>query len=115
MKTPIMLNDWANMTPDEALQAFAPSRDQIATLDADVEILMADYDGGAYEGRAFVLLRKDGKLYEVHGSHCSCYGLEGQFDPEETSIEELRERIKRYGRVSNGNDAILLKLLESLQ
>jgi hypothetical protein len=53
------------------------------------EILYAWYEYQCYEGEAALLLRKDGVLYEVHGSHCSCYGLEGQFDPEETSKEAL--------------------------
>ena len=53
------------------------------------EILVALYDGGSYDGLAFVLFHRDGKLYEVHGSHCSCYGLEGQWSPEETSWAAL--------------------------
>lgn len=52
-------------------------------------VLMAWYGQGDYEGGAFVLFEADGKLYEVHGSHCSCYGLEGQWDPEETNVEAL--------------------------
>ena len=33
--------------------------------------------------------RSDGALFENHGSHCSCYGFEGQFSPEETNLEYL--------------------------
>jgi len=33
--------------------------------------------------------RKTGKIYETHGGHCSCYGFEGQFEPEETNLEYL--------------------------
>lgn len=57
----------------------------------NIEILWAEYDMDGYEGSAFVLFRKDGKLYRVDGSHCSCYGLEGQWLPEETSWEVLKE------------------------
>lgn len=57
-----------------------------------VEILLAVYETSTYQGYAFVLFRKDGKLYEVNGSHCSCYGLEGQWTPEETSIPVLKLR-----------------------
>lgn len=60
----------------------------------DCKILLAWYGYGDYDGAAFVLFDRDGKLYEVDGSHCSCYGLEGQWDPEETSVEALRHRIK---------------------
>lgn len=59
-----------------------------------VKILLAWYGYGDYDGSTFVLFERDGKLYEVNGSHCSCYGLEGQWDPEETAVAELRYRMK---------------------
>lgn len=60
------------------------------------EFFLASYTYEDYEGRAFVLFRRDGKLWEVHGSHCSCYGLEGQWDPEETTMEALEKRNFAY-------------------
>ena len=63
-----------------------------ASFPTEDQILFASYDTPSYEGDAFVLLKIDGVLYEVHGSHCSCYGLEDQWDPEETTIEALRMR-----------------------
>jgi hypothetical protein len=59
-------------------------------------IYIASYEEGSYEGDAFVLFERDGKLYEVNGSHCSCMGLEGQWKPEETSWEALAH-IMRVG------------------
>ena len=59
------------------------------------KILLADYRYEDYSGSAFVLFEKDGKLYEDHGSHCSCYGLEDQWSPEETSAEELLYRLEK--------------------
>ena len=59
-------------------------------------VLIAYYDGH-YGGEAFVLYRKSGKLYEVNGSHCSCYGLEDQWNPEVTSKEALLMR-KRWSQ-----------------
>ena len=56
------------------------------------EILFAQYECGNYEGEAFVLLRRGTQLYEVNGSHCSCYGLEGQWGEEETSYDALMVR-----------------------
>jgi hypothetical protein len=58
-----------------------------------IEVLLAYYCYENYSGEAFVLFRQDGKLYEVNGSHCSCYGLEGQWSPEETTIEALEHRM----------------------
>lgn len=64
---------------------------------AHVDVLLASYGCESYTGDAFVLFRnnKDGQLYENHGSHCSCYGLEDQWDEESTSIESLRRRINK--------------------
>jgi hypothetical protein len=58
-----------------------------------VEVLLASYGYENYSGDAFVLFQRDGKLFEVNGSHCSCYGLEGQWEPEETSKEALLQRL----------------------
>ena len=57
-----------------------------------VEIIYAQYDCEYYEGYAFVLFRKDGKLYEVNGSHCSCFGLEDCWQPEETTLAAMLAR-----------------------
>jgi len=58
----------------------------------DVKILYASYNYEDYSGSTFVLFKRNGKLYEVHGSHCSCYGLEGQWDPEETFVKAFDKR-----------------------
>ena len=68
------------------------------------EVLIAWYGDGCYCGAAFVLYRKDGKLFEVNGSHCSCYGLEDQWEPEETTWEVLAIRDLR-GSYDGGNEA----------
>lgn len=74
-------------------------------------ILFAAYKSEAYEGSALVVFMKDGKLYEVHGSHCSCYGLENQWDPEETSMEALKIRDFSYYGFNGGAEAVLLDLV----
>lgn len=70
----------------------------------DVSILMAWYGDGDYSGSAFVLYEKDGQLYEVHGSHCSCYGLEDQWEPEETSVEALAHVLTDGYMISDSYD-----------
>jgi hypothetical protein len=64
------------------------------TLPQDANILIAYYSCANYEGQAYVLYEQGGKLFEVTGGHCSCNGLEGQWEPEETSISALRMIIK---------------------
>lgn len=71
------------------------------SLGAEIEILYAWYDTGNWEGDAFVIFMENGKLFEVNGSHCSCYGLEGQWSPEETSLKALRYTLD-HGTKFNG-------------
>lgn len=60
---------------------------------AGASILLAEYRYENYEGSAFVLFERDGQWFEVNGSHCSCYGLEGQWSPESTTKADLRFRL----------------------
>lgn len=62
---------------------------------AGAEILLASYGLPAYEGYAFVLLRRGDKLFEVNGGHCSCRGLEDQWQEEETSWVALKMRFEQ--------------------
>jgi hypothetical protein len=83
------------------------------TFPTEEQILFAVYDTPDYDGYGFVLLKIDGVLYEVHGSHCSCYGLEDQWELEETTIEALRMRPRdsyrdySYGVKTEAMDAYL--------
>jgi hypothetical protein len=63
----------------------------------DAVIYAAVYSYEDYSGSAFVLFEKDGKLFSVHGSHCSCYGLEGQWSPEEESWEVILHWLDKGG------------------
>lgn len=64
-------------------------------VDLPDEVLLAAYDTPAYEGYADVIYRQSDRYYWVHGSHCSCYGLEGQWAPEQYSSEQLIEALRR--------------------
>ena len=61
----------------------------------DVNILFASYSYANYSGDAWVLFEQDGQLFEVNGSHCSCYGLEGQWNKEPVVLEELKNRLEK--------------------
>lgn len=52
------------------------------------EIVYAGYTYEEYSGNAIVVFRRDGKWFENHDGHCSCYGLE-DWKPEETTREAL--------------------------
>ena len=75
-------------TVEDIIEAFDISSDALR----EATILFASYLQGYYDGSALVLFERGGKLYEVNGSHCSCYGLEDQWEPEETSMAAIRMR-----------------------
>ena len=93
------LNDWKESGLEGMKSDFGI--DDAALVGA--KILLASYGYEDYVGSAFVLFERDGKLYEVNGGHCSCYGLseqsysgdtETQWQPEETTLESLRHRLE---------------------
>ncbi len=53
------------------------------------EVILADYRYESYEGDAWIVYRNGEKYYSIDAGHCSCYGLEGQFDPEEYDTKDL--------------------------
>jgi hypothetical protein len=73
----------------------------------DAQIIVAAYEYEDYSGAAWVLFRgDDGALYEVNGWHCSCHGLEGQWEPEPTTVEAIRIRADHW------NDPKVVELVE---
>ncbi len=59
-------------------------------------VIHACYEYEDYSGSAGVVFVDDGLIYTVSGSHCSCYGLEEQWDPCEMPLAALR-RIEKDG------------------
>ena len=60
------------------------------------KVLFARYSYEDYSGDADVAWQnEDGSIGYVSGGHCSCYGLEGQWDPEIYSVETARGMIER--------------------
>lgn len=72
--------------------------------------ILVYYHVGGYEMDAFCLYAKDCKFYTVHGSHCSCYGLEGQWEPEETSLEYIKriESIRKHSEANNDDHIVAM-------
>lgn len=116
---PLFLNDWsdkfgvmsdfenlymskaeyeaeAEASPYRNVEAWVERKQQADKLILKwdkINVLFASYGTGNYEGDAFVLYEQGGELFEVNGGHCSCYGLEGQFDGEKVILEELKNRL----------------------
>lgn len=84
-------NDWSEGDIEDVASSFDVHMSELE----GVTIIHADYTYEDYSGSAYVLYEQNGKYYEVHGSHCSCMGLEGQWDPEECTLVELKEMLTR--------------------
>lgn len=92
------------------IQNFTSVEDVIREYAAPADALkgatvhLAWYGYGDYCGSSLVVFEKDGKLFEVNGSHCSCNGLEDQWSPEETLWEALAMR-DLSGEEESSNEA----------
>lgn len=84
-------------------EAAKPIMERLERLD----VLIAYESVGSWgcDSTSFFVFKdkETGVLYEMHGSHCSCYGFEGQFGLEETTIEALKSRVE-YARSRNQDD-----------
>jgi hypothetical protein len=90
---------------------FADREDVLKNFNIDKlngVILFAGYDYEDYSGSADVIFVEKGKLYHVEGSHCSCYGLEDQWNPVELPIEAIQHLCEKgYGPLNRYKDHIL--------
>ncbi len=82
---PVYLHNWSDFSD--------MARDFEQPISHEIDVLLASYGTDNYCGDAFVLFRKDDKLFEVNAGHCSCYGVEDQWSPEETTVASLRKRL----------------------
>ncbi len=65
---------------------------------------------GTRTGDACVIYRNGDKYYAIDACHCSCYGLEGKFDPEVYDKETLIaawEKSNPYGAAEEAKPIIL--------
>ena len=114
MKT-IWLNDWQDADKAKLEKLFALKSGALA----DIELLLASYKQGDDSGYGFIFFRLNQQFFEVNVSHDSECNLQGQWEPEDTSIEALLFRLHRgnlgSSRASeNIFDEALKTLLKSL-
>lgn len=104
-----MLEDFA-----EADWPWLPREEQKPPLSlAGYAVIYAVYEQDGYDGSAEVLLRHKatGDLYTVEADHCSCYGLEGQWELKRTHVDVLRARLATRRRRCSAAES--LKALEA--
>lgn len=94
LQEPVFLNNWSSREDVVSdYSEYSWSSEEEKRIEINGNILFASYGSANYSGDAFVLYERDGELFEVGGSHCSCYGLEGQWSPDGVTIEELEHRL----------------------
>jgi hypothetical protein len=95
--------DWADHADmvGDFTEYGKPAPKDLAT---DREVLFACYTYEDYSGFATVIFKRDGKLFEVSGSHCSCFGLEGQWLPQPVTWAALALRPDSSYRPPEANE-----------
>jgi hypothetical protein len=87
----IFLNDWREGGMRALKDAFGITDRHLEGF----ELLLASYCRDSFGGEAFVLLCREGQLFEVNASHDTDAGMAGQWEPEATFIEALRHRLEK--------------------
>ena len=112
INSPIIIEDgqWTNV--DQIFDDYQVTEDDRPYC----KIILGYYIYESYQGDSFVLFldSRDNKLYEVNGSHCSCYGLEDQWKPELVDLESLSHRIDNgsFGKDYDDNNTFGKELKE---
>ena len=105
----IKLEDYESVSDEELRKSIASSY-EITEEELDkYDILLAYQSVGSWgcDSMAHLIMRRkeDDALMYNQGSHCSCYGFEDQFEPEETSKEELQRYSFYAGGYDNNEDS----------
>lgn len=78
-------DDW-----EDVQKRFAPEDRKASPVPACPEhLIFGAYETPSYDGYAIVIFWAKDKYWLVEGSHCSCHGLEGQWQPEPYETAEL--------------------------
>ena len=89
----LYLEDLAGLTQSQVAEHISREYEIPLSEVNKYKILVAYESVGSWgcDSSSWFLLqdRKSSELYETHGGHCSCYGFEGQFEPEETNLAYL--------------------------
>ena len=84
-----------------------------ASLGDNIVILAAFYEYADYSGHAegYYLDTATRKFYRFGGSHCSCYGLEDSWEPEEVSVKDILVDLGHFERALADESARSYNLL----
>lgn len=106
----LYLGDYENYSENDVIENISNNYDVEKQIVDEYQIIIAILNNYGYEEDSYFLMiqKKTGKLHENFAGHCSCYGFEGQFEPEETSVEYLIS-----DKHQNRHDEIIMNFLYS--
>lgn len=80
----------------------------------DGVVVHAQYDYMDYDGSAIVIYMYEGMFHYVSGGHCSCYGLEDQWEPEAMTAQALLHMIREGNMPGLAGNSRLAEAIERL-
>lgn len=105
----------------DLFESWADVQSYFKMSEEEPEVLFAAYEYENYSGEAYVIFKRGGKYWSVEGGHCSCHGLENQWELEEFIAPALRivldnitEDWDRYSLKARHKEA-LLKVCELVE
>lgn len=105
----IKLEDLKDYTDEQVYDHITSSYDVERSEVDKYDILLAYESVGSWgcDSSADLIMRRksDGQLFFNTASHCSCYGFEEQFTPEETSVEQLEKQWWTFGGYDENAEA----------
>lgn len=119
LKKPVFISGFGNNgTPQDVYGEFNYNgwNEPAPIIPKTLKILYAEYTYEDYSGDAYVLGfdKEKNQFFEVHGSHCSCYGLEDQCEPEyyenvdllQCCIQKRFHERYEYSRYANSSEGL---------
>lgn len=104
----LTLEDLKGFSEERVLQHLseeyaASDEDRAKLIGKKVHIAYECVGSWGCDSASFFLLEDEqGNLFEIHGSHNSCYGFRGQLDLEATSVKALQYRAKNRDLFQTG-------------
>jgi hypothetical protein len=108
-------NRWDNLEGKELKEAVQKEYEASDEDFKGVRILVASYGYESYEGESFVMFLKDRRLNVVFAGHCSCYGLEGRWEPEKVSINAMRNLLETRSYTFAGGREVVAEVINQLE
>ena len=107
-KRNLFLGEYVGSTYEDVVEDITYNYEVERQTVDEYQIVIAILNDHGYEEDSYFLMVKSGKLYENFAGHCSCMGFEGQFQPEETTVDYLMS--KQY---TNRDDTEIMNFLRS--